>query len=405
MILGMFTDGRYYWDGKDRFYTRTNWKAPLLSEYAAHFDEIRLFCRCVRNPLADVEPPDLIDIPNIRFVRLPDFSGFSGFLKQRRQITEAIRRELCGVDVCFLRIPGQISTTGIRAAVSMGIPTVCQLVGDSQMVFRTDETIIPTSLLRMIASKVAFYQQYQITNRCDFQASVSVELARKYCRRPERTEIIPNTLLSEHSFLPFRPRSPEEPLSALYVGRLEHHKNPQLFLYAVAALRKKGYDIRTTLVGKGGYLPFLQHLAGELGIADSVCFAGYVRSREKLLEYYRRAHLLYLLSFTEGLGMVLMEAGAAALPIIGSRAGGIPELAREGQNAFLIHPNDVQGCVEAVQTFCDHEPVREKMGRSSQAIMREYTMKRVAEKAARLLRSAARKGRDVSESKKTVCRS
>ncbi len=135
----------------------------------------------------------------------------------------------------------------------------------------------------------------------------------------------------------------------------------------------------------------LKSLAERLGISDSVDFVGRVKSREELLEYYRQAHMLYLLSFSEGLGLVLMEAGAASLPIVGSRVGGIPELARENKNAFLIDPNDIEGCVSATEKLMDDESLRARMGRKSQAIMRDYTIETIALKAANLIISSVNK--------------
>lgn len=386
--LGMFTDGKYYQDQSGHYFTQSNWRQRLLAEYAKHFEEIRLFCRFSVTTEIDDLSKDIIDIPNLRIVGLPNFKGFRGFLRARQQIIQILRAEMSGLDVCFLRLPSQISTVGIKVAKAMGIPTVCQIVGDSEEVFRVDETIFSNSFVRYIVSKTTYYLQRRNINSTDFQTSISRQLAEKYCRYPDKVEIIPDTLIGGDCFMPYRGRRPDEVFNALYVGRVEHHKNPQLFLYALAELRRRGKPVRTTIVGGGTYLPALKSLAENLGISNAVDFVGHVRSASRLMEYYRSAHMLYLLSFTEGLGMVLLEAGAACLPIVASRVGGIPELAHDGENAFLISPDNLHECVSATEKLIDDEALREKMGRKSQEMMEKYTIDKISAKAAKTLKAA-----------------
>ncbi|MGV7223125.1 MAG: glycosyltransferase family 4 protein [Nitrospinales bacterium] len=389
--LGMFTCGCYYWDGGSRYSTESNWRGSLLSGYAKYFDEIRVFARVSRRNFDNIPASEIFQIPNVKFVHLPVYSRFVGFHKHRRKIHKLIHENIVGLNACFFRVPCQISDEGITIANSMKIPTICQLVGDSHHVMRYDTTIYPNKFVRFIASRYTYYKQRKVANSCDVQASISKIMAVKYYKHPDKATILPNTLITSDSFIPFRSRNNGEVFNALYVGRVEHHKNPQLFLYAVAKLKKSNRNIKTTIVGDGRYLPTLKSLAEKLGISDSVDFVGRVKSREKLLEYYRQAHMLYLLSFSEGLGLVLMEAGAASLPIIGSRVGGIPELARENENAFLVDPNDIKGCVSATERLMDDESLRDKMGKKSQAIMKDYTIEAVALKASNLIRSSVQK--------------
>lgn len=388
--LGIFTDSNFYHDSKGRYFTQTNLRRTLISEYARKFDSIRIFCRCSQRNLEDVPSSEIIDIPNISFTHLPAFKGFRGFMRHRKQIIQQIREDIKSCDVCYLRAPAQICSIGSKIARSLGIPAVCHTIGDGSAVFGLDETIFRSKLLRRLVSLFVFYRQRYDTNLCDDQIAISKMLAEKFCKNPERVHIILNTSLVQESFLPFRSRRPDEPLNALFVGRLVHHKNIQLFLHALAELRKQGLPVKTTIVGEGNYLPVLQSITRDLGIADVVYFTGNIDSRKDLLERYSQAHFLYLLSLTEGLGVVLLEAGAASLPIIGSRRGGIPEIAREGENAFLIEPDDVHGCAEAVKRLLDDESLREKMGRRSQEIMRPYTVKETVERISEVIRELLR---------------
>jgi len=284
-----------------------------------------------------------------------------------------------------MRIPAQVSTAGLKVAHALGKSIVCHIVGDSQMVLSTDKTLLKTKMLRYLASRLAYQRQRREVNQCQRQVAISSMLAKKYCEHPDVVQIVPNTTLVDECFMPYCRRTSDEPLNALFVGRLEHHKNIQLFLRALAKVRAEGTSVITTIVGDGNYAGALRQLADKLHIADAVHFAGRVNSREKLREYYRQAHLLYLLSFTEGLGIVLLEAGAASLPIIGSRRGGIPEIAREDHNAFLVEPDDAEKCAAALKQLDVYESLREKMGRRSQEIVKPFTVKRVVRSVAEVV--------------------
>ena len=381
MRLAMFTDGRFVWDGGHRYFTRSNWRRALLYAYAQEFGAVRLFCRAAEGDLSGSPADEIFSDDVIEVVRLPSFRGRLGYFRHWLGIRRTIRDRLVGCDAIFVRIPDQISALGVSVARTLGIPSVCQLVGDAEQVFGTDETLVRSALLRRLISRQAYRYQYRLTNRCDGRASISRALAAKYCRRPAETAIIPNTRIADDWVVPPRRRAPGEPLRALYVGRLEHHKNVQLFLHAAARLVAGGRDITAEIVGEGRYRATLEQEAAALGLRDRVRFVGQRTGRAALLEHYGRAHVLFLLSFTEGLGMVLIEGGAAGLPCVASRRGGIPDVAHEGENAFLVEPDDPDGCAAALARLYDDEPLRLQMAERSQDMAREYTLVRIAQRA------------------------
>jgi glycosyltransferase involved in cell wall biosynthesis len=379
--LAMFTGGRYVWDGGHRYYTRSNWRRALLYAYAQEFGAVRLFCRATEGDLSASPADEIFSDDVIEVVRLPSFYGRIGYLRCWAAMKRLIEAGLVGCDVCFLRVPDQVSALGIRVARKLGVRTVCQLVGDAEDVFRSDETLVKSALLRPWAAWHARRYQYSVTNQCDGCISVSRALAAKYCRDPAEAAIIPNTRLTDEWFVPPRRRGSEEPLRVLYVGRLEHHKNPQLLLRAAARLSSRQRNLVVELAGDGRYRGALEREADALGLRRIVRFLGHIGDPAQLRECYGRAHVLALLSFTEGMPMVLIEGGAAGLPCVASRRGGIPDVAHEGENAFLVEPDDPDGCAAALARLYDDDPLRFRMAERSQALAREYTLVRIAQRA------------------------
>lgn len=74
----------------------------------------------------------------------------------------------------------------------------------------------------------------------------------------------------------------------------------------------------------------------------------------------------------EGLGVSLLQAGAAGVPLIGSDAGGIPEIVRDGLTGLLVTPGDQRGLENAVMTLVEDESLREKYGSAARTYVREH---------------------------------
>ncbi len=92
-------------------------------------------------------------------------------------------------------------------------------------------------------------------------------------------------------------------------------------------------DARLVLVGDGTRRPELERMAGELGIAGSVTFAGFRRDAPALLA---RADLAVSSSHAEGISNALLEAMAARCPVVATAVGGTPEVVRDGVTGWLV---------------------------------------------------------------------
>jgi len=108
------------------------------------------------------------------------------------------------------------------------------------------------------------------------------------------------------------PASTRRPLVS-YVGRLEAYKRVDVVLRAVAALRPRFPEIEVVIVGTGTARPALEALASELGLGESVRFAGFVSDEERdaLLAESR---VCVCASVKEGWGLTVIEANAVGTP-------------------------------------------------------------------------------------------
>ena len=177
----------------------------------------------------------------------------------------------------------------------------------------------------------------------------------------------------------------EETPVILHVARLVEVKGTQYLLRAFAALARRYESVRLVIIGDGPLRRRLQALAASLGMADRVDFLGALPHAD-VLSWTRKAAMLVLPGIRtstgreEGLGMVLLEAAATGLPIIGSRVGGIPECILDGQTGFLVPERDEQALAQRMTELLDDPLERRRMGLAGRALVeRQFDLHRQTE--------------------------
>jgi glycosyltransferase involved in cell wall biosynthesis len=116
-------------------------------------------------------------------------------------------------------------------------------------------------------------------------------------------------------------------------------------LAAFPELLERLPDLRVVFFGQGPLEGVLREEAERRRVAHRVVFAGFVMDLHRVLPCL---DLLVHPARMEGLGVILLQASAAGVPIVAARAGGIPEAVRDGVNGLLVPPGDVVALGEAV---------------------------------------------------------
>jgi glycosyltransferase involved in cell wall biosynthesis len=145
----------------------------------------------------------------------------------------------------------------------------------------------------------------------------------------------------------------------LFVGQLIRGKGVDLLLDAVARLNA---PYHLTIAGDGNARESLEQLASELGIQDSVDFAGWV-PREKLDALYDQCRVLAVPSrWAEPFGMIGLEAMHRSRPVVGFAVGGIPDWLEDNVNGFAIPERDTQAFADALTTLLSDIDLARTMG-------------------------------------------
>lgn len=152
----------------------------------------------------------------------------------------------------------------------------------------------------------------------------------------------------------------------LYAGRLIEVKGVEYLVRAFPSVLEKQSSTKLLIVGSGPSRADLVSLSERLRLQEKVIFQDAV-SQEELVRYYSMADVFVLPSVTtdagetEGLGVVLLEAMACGVPVIGSAIGGIPDIIKDGETGLLSLEKDPDDLAEKICSLLRDKDLRQKV--------------------------------------------
>ncbi|NBC13150.1 MAG: glycosyltransferase [Gammaproteobacteria bacterium] len=150
------------------------------------------------------------------------------------------------------------------------------------------------------------------------------------------------------------------------VAQLIERKGHRFLLDALPAILAAVPDLQVLFFGKGPMAGPLQERIDRDGLAAHVRLMGY---REDLPRLLPCMDLLVHPATLEGLGVSLLQASAAGVPIVASRVGGIPEAVRDGVNGRLVPPAEVPALTAAILALLADVDLRRRMGQAGRDLV------------------------------------
>lgn len=128
-----------------------------------------------------------------------------------------------------------------------------------------------------------------------------------------------------------------------YVGEFRRIKGADLLVDAIALLHESGKKVTLTLGGDGEETATLKAQVERLGLTDAIRFIGHVKARYG----FSKGRLLVVPSRGDSMPYVVIEAGAAGIPMIAARVGGIPEIFGP-ESPALFAASNAEAMAEAI---------------------------------------------------------
>ncbi len=274
-----------------------------------------------------------------------------------RMYTELRRSDPDLVHINNGGFPGAISCNATAIAAHLaGIP-VLYVVNNLAYPYRTPGRVVDFPFDRLVVRSVSMF----VTG----SAEAGTRLQNVLRVNPGRRRVIPNAVVSRH------PRASEEDTRvslgvgseariALVVARLEARKGHRYVLQALAQLPPQFDDVVLVLAGDGPERAALEHLAATLRLSDRVRFLG---EHSDPWSLYAVANVVVLPSVGhEDFPIVILEAMAAARPVVASRVAGIPDQVVDGVTGSLVAPGDPTALAAAVAGVLGTPGQVEQMG-------------------------------------------
>ena len=155
------------------------------------------------------------------------------------------------------------------------------------------------------------------------------------------------------------------PSSVLLVGMIacfKSQKAPQDFIEAARLITSKSGNVKFIMIGDGQMRGHVQELISRYQLQDKVILAGWRRDIPQVL---CALDIFVLTSLYEGMPIVVLEAMAAAKPVVATNTGGIAEVIKDGEDGFLVTPKAPQEMADRIFTLLTDENLRKRLGENA----------------------------------------
>jgi glycosyltransferase involved in cell wall biosynthesis len=183
------------------------------------------------------------------------------------------------------------------------------------------------------------------------------------------------------------------------VARLSHEKGLTFLIEAMKIVRRTIPDAELVIVGGGALEAELKAFTAGLSLQDYVHFLGAKPNVEAMTEVAQSA-VFVLPSLGEGLGIVLLEAQALGVPVIGTSVGGIPDVIEQEKTGLLVPPSDAKSIADAIVRILSDRGLADRLVAEAKSRLAKFDWDRIAEQYAELYLSSLRMLGSSTEAKK-----
>jgi glycosyltransferase involved in cell wall biosynthesis len=153
------------------------------------------------------------------------------------------------------------------------------------------------------------------------------------------------------------------------VSALSASKDHLTWVDVVSLLERRGLAARYVVVGEGEERPRIEALIAERGLRDRIALVGFRRDVPTVMP---DLDLFLFTSRAEGLGTTVLDAFAAGVPVVATRAGGIPEIVRDGESGLLAEPGDAAALADHVWRVLHDDALRERIVAGARATAADH---------------------------------
>ena len=169
----------------------------------------------------------------------------------------------------------------------------------------------------------------------------------------------------------------EEQVLIGVLAALAPHKDLFTFISSAALLKADGMNASFVIMGEGNLRTELEAFTKEKGLHNELKMIGF---RTDALQLLADMNLFLITSKTEGLGTSIIDAMASGVPVVATRAGGIPEIVIDGKTGALADVGDPMGLAYQVKKVLADKELQQEFTKNARAHIKAFSYQRTAEK-------------------------
>lgn len=194
--------------------------------------------------------------------------------------------------------------------------------------------------------------------------------------QPYRVELLPNAIDYNKFYVGDRHRHGTR-LRMVNVGSYQDKKNQKFLVEVAKALRNRNVDFEINLLGDGERYGDVSKLILEGNLQDNVLQHGNVNNVE---EYLWQSDIYVHSAYYEPLGLVLLEAMAAGLPVVTLDGRGNRDLIVQGKNGYMVYEQNAEQFADRILEIWNDQQKYMEMSAFAQEFARQYDIKEYVDK-------------------------
>lgn len=172
-------------------------------------------------------------------------------------------------------------------------------------------------------------------------------------------------------------RTFSHPITLGVVSRLEKIKGMDLIIPAFCKVLRDYPDVKLLVVGEGSLKESMIKQTQELGISDSIEWAGR-QAPHNLDKYYQQIDILLMPSRSEGFGLTAIEGMAYGCVVVASNVGGLPEVIKNKESGLLHASEDTEDIADKVKELLTHPGIAQSYSKQAHKQVQQFTFDKYA---------------------------
>lgn len=161
------------------------------------------------------------------------------------------------------------------------------------------------------------------------------------------------------------------------VSAVAPHKDYYTFVDTVELLVQRGVKAKFFIIGDGSEKEAIMQYVKDKNLQKEIYFTGFIK---QLLPVLKSLDLMLVTSKTEGLGTTILDAFACGVPVVATRAGGIPEIVQHNKTGLTAEVGDSKGLAELVIEVLNDDVLQKELLGNATNLLQYFTRENTAKK-------------------------